>query len=95
MRAMEYFSQIHNFTTPVIPNVKPPVEEVFVGLPILNDAVNVTLAEYDVTMKNAITAHHLKDYRRKVFNLKLLPKINLLFDEVLKGSDYWRELLQT
>lgn len=78
--------------------VTPPVvtkspEEVFAGKAILADAKDVTLAEFDVNTKNAITAHHLKDYRRKSFYLALLPKIDILFDRMLEGSDYWNELL--
>lgn len=72
--------------------VKSP-EEVFAGKEILSDAREVTLAEYDVNTKNAITAHHLKDYRRKSFHLALLPKIDILFDKLLEGNDYWSELL--
>lgn len=87
-----YLKLLPNVTVqqPVV--VKQP-EEVSIGLPILSDAVNVTLAEYDVNTKNAITAHHIKDYRRKKFNLVLLPRINILFDRVLEGSPYWGERL--
>lgn len=63
------------------------------GLPILKDAKNITLAEYDPSTKDAITAHHLKDYRKKRFNPILLPKIEIAFDKLLEGSDYWSELL--
>lgn len=75
------------------PTVVRQPEETSVGLPIVPDAVDVTLAEYDVTTKNAITAHKLKDYRRKKFNLVLLPKIDILFDKLLEGSVYWNALL--
>lgn len=87
-----YMQLIPNVTVqqPVV--VKQP-EESSVGLPIVPDAVNITLAEYDVRTKNAITAHHMKDYRRKKFNLVLLPKIDILFDKLLEGSTYWSELL--
>ena len=68
-------------------------EQIFKGKPILNDAVTVTLAEYDVDTKDAITAHHLKDYRRKRFNLMLLPKFHTIFDSILEGSEYWNGLL--
>lgn len=79
-------------------DIAPPVvtkspEEVFAGKDILPDAKEVTLTEYEVTTKNAITAHRLKDYRRKSFHLALLPKVDILFDKVLEGSDYWSELL--
>lgn len=63
------------------------------GRPILTDAKEITLAEYDVDTKDAITAHHLKDYRRRRFNLVLLPKIDVPFDRMLEGSEYWNGLL--
>lgn len=75
------------------PEVVKQPEEVSQGLEIVPDAVQITLAEYDVKSKNAITAHHLKDYRRRKFNLILLPKIEVLFDKVLEGSEYWGGLL--
>lgn len=75
------------------PHVIVEPEVTFAGRPIVPDAKIVTLAEFDVNTKNAITAHHLKDYRRKSFHLALLPKIDILFDKLLEGSDYWNELL--
>ena len=75
------------------PHVIVEPEVTFAGRPIVPDSKIVTLAEFDVNTKNAITAHHLKDYRRKSFHLALLPKIDILFDKLLEGSDYWNELL--
>lgn len=74
------------------PRLSEP-EEVFKGRPVVNDAKLITLAEYDVDTKDAITAHHLKDYRRKTSNLVFLPNVNILFDRILEGSEYWNELL--
>lgn len=78
-------------TQPVV--TKSTVHGIPKGLPIIPDTVDITLAEYDPDTRNAITAHHLKDYRRKRFNLNLLPDVHTLFDDMLEGSDYWRELL--
>lgn len=72
--------------------VKQP-EDIMVNQPIIPDAVTVTLVEFDSSTKDAITAHHIKDYRRKRFNLRLLPKVDILFDKILEGSPYWDELL--
>lgn len=93
MSVLHYYSDLFNY--PMVKQREPykEVETVYAGKPILDDAVTVTLAEYDPDTKNAITAHHLKDYRRKVYNLVLLPKIDTLFDKVLEGSPYWNELL--
>lgn len=68
-------------------------ETVFAGKPILDDAKVITLAQYDTSTKNAVTAHRLKDYRRKSFRLALLPNVEILFDKVLEGSVYWNGLL--
>lgn len=83
-----------------MPMVKQPwvpnsVEVVSKGRPILKDAVEITLAEYNTATKNAITAHHLKDYRQRSFRLALLPKCEIVFDSLLEGSDYWRGLLHS
>ncbi len=93
MGVIQYYSLLH--TGKVIVQQKPlrEPEQEFKGRPILNDAKLITLAEYSVDTKDAITAHHLKDYRRKRFNLTLLPKVDILFDKILEGSVYWNELL--
>ena len=63
------------------------------GKPILKDAKEIALAQYDVDTKDAITAHNLKDYRRRRFNLIMLPKVDIAFDKILEGSEYWNGLL--
>lgn len=93
MGTISYYAKLF---TPV--EVEQPIllkepEKEFAGKSILSDAKEITLAEYDVDTKDAITAHHLKDYRRKRFNLILLPKVEILFDRVLEGSEYWNALL--
>ena len=93
MGIINYYSRLYNnvgIKQPV--HIKSP-EEVARGKPILKDAKEITLAQYDVDTKDAITAHNLKDYRRKRFNLVLLPKVNIIFDRVLEGSEYWNGLL--
>lgn len=89
MGIIDYFGELDRSTRVT---QSPPVrtfEDVFEGKPILSDAKQVTLAEFNLDSKNAITAHHLKDYRRKQFNLVLLPKIDILFDRLLEGSEFW------
>lgn len=94
MSVLHYYGKLFDSKVVKQPEPYKEFDEVFAGKEILSDATVVTLAEYDVDTKNAITAHHLKDYRRKTYNLVLLPKINTLFDKVLEGSPYWNELLQ-
>lgn len=93
MGAISLYNQVIVMKQPKQPVVVEEYNNTFAGEPILSDAKEVTLAEYSTTTKNAITAHHLKDYRRKTFRLTLLPKISTLFDKVLEGSDYWNALL--
>lgn len=93
MGTIQYYSKLYSGKPVKQPEVVKEPEMVFAGKPILNDAKEITLAEYDVDTKDAITAHHLKDYRRKRFNLVLLPDISTLFDKVLEGSEYWNGLL--
>lgn len=93
MGTIAYYSKLYDTREIKQPEVLKDCEKAFPGKPILNDAKEITLAEYDTDTKDAITAHHLKDYRRKQFNLILLPKINVLFDTILEGSEYWNALL--
>lgn len=64
------------------------------GVPLLEDAKDVTLAQYSKYTKDVLTAHKMKDYRRKRFNLVLLPEVNTLFDRLIEGSEYWGALLR-
>lgn len=75
------------------PEVVKPPEIVYDGVPLLEDAKDITLAQYSRYSKNVLTAHRMKDYRRKRFNLVLLPEVDILFDRILEGSEYWNELL--
>ncbi len=93
MAVLHYYGELFGTKTVTQPEPHKEYDVVFAGKPILDTAIPVTLAEYDMDTKNAITAHHLKDYRQKVYNLVLLPKLDILFDKVLEGSPYWNELL--
>ena len=93
MGTIAYYNKLISYTQVSQPVQLKELEKEFAGKPILTDAKEITLAEYDVDTKDAITAHHLKDYRRKRFNLILLPKIDTWFDRVLEGSEYWNGLL--
>ena len=95
MGTIRYYSQLCNNVRVVQHPVKEAKVAIPEGKPILRDTKEITLAEYDVDTKNAITAHRIKDYRRRIYNLVLLPRVNILFDKVLEGSVYWNELLQT
>lgn len=94
MGIISYYGKLLN--NPVVrqPVVPKTPEEVSAGVPILEDAVDITLAEYERVTKDVITAHRIKDYRRKRFNLVMLPKVDILFDRVIEGSEYWGELLK-
>ena len=93
MGSISLYDKLDERVTVKQPSVVKPFNEVFAGKEIIPDAKVVTLAEFDVNTKNAITAHHLRDYRRKTFHLALLPKVDIMLDKVLEGSIYWNELL--
>lgn len=71
-----------------------PIEEAQEGYPIIEDAKKITLAQYDRISKNAITAHNISDYRRKSFNMLLLPKVHTMFESLLEGSEFYAQKLQ-
>lgn len=70
-----------------------PIEAAQVGYPIIEDAKQITLAQFDRVSKNAITAHRIADYRRKSFNMLLVPEITTWFDLLLGGNEYYAKLL--
>ncbi|MCM1218621.1 MAG: hypothetical protein NC548_29380 [Lachnospiraceae bacterium] len=75
------------------PEVVTSPEEINESVPILEDAKDITLAQYSKYTQDVLTAHKIKDYRRKRFNLVLLPKVTVTFDRILEGSEYWNALL--
>lgn len=62
--------------------------------PLIDTSRVITLAEFDPVSKDAITAHRLKDYRRKTFSLTLLPEVHILLDDIMEGSTYWNAKLR-
>lgn len=93
MGVIQYYSRLYNDKPiQVAPVVKPP-EVVCDSVPLLEDAKDITLAQYSRYTKDILTAHRMKDYRRKKFNLKLMPEVDILFDRILEGSEYWNGLL--
>lgn len=46
----------------------------------LPKARDITLAEYDPSSQGLITAHRIRDYRRRHFSLVLLPEIEIEAD---------------
>ena len=92
--SLEYYSLIHPVETIKQPKVIELPEQITSGMPLLEDAVNITLAQFDVETKDFITAHRLKDYRRKQYTMSLLPEVPVMFDQLLEGGEYWRAKLR-
>lgn len=93
MGVISYYSKLYG-DRPIKDSIRlkePPKEQE--GFPILEDAKEITLAQYDRNTKDVLTAHCMKDYRRKVFRLGLLPNVTTYFDLILEGSDYWNAVL--
>ena len=59
----------------------------------VDDAKTITLSEFNPKSKLAITAHRVKDYRKKSNSLILLPEVDILFDKLIEGSEYFGRLL--
>lgn len=53
----------------------------------MSTALDITLAEYDPSSRDAITAHRLADYRQHRFTLVLMPEIHIMMDDMLKGPE--------
>ena len=93
MGVISLYGRLYDDTKVKQPEVVTPPEIVFESVPVLEDAKDITLAQYSRYTKDVLTAHKIKDYRRKVFNLVLLPDVSIWFDKLLEGSEYWNGLL--
>lgn len=93
MGIISLYSRLYDDTLVKQPVVPKEPDMTNPGVPVLEDAKDITLAQYSRYTKEVLTAHRMKDYRRKRFNLILLPEADILFDKVLEGSEYWNGLL--
>lgn len=92
--ALEYYAYVNNYFVDV-PQKQTKIEQDNIPSLVLDEPKDITLAQYSPLTSDLITAHNLKDYRRKVFTLLLLPKAEIMFDKVLEGSSYYSEFLQS
>lgn len=92
-KIMTYFSlltQLHvDIVKPVlVPDKDKSAPKAF----LLPTAKDITLAEYDPSSSDAITAHHLSDYRRRKFSLTLLPSIVCIMDDMISTEGLvWKD----
>lgn len=82
MNILDLYSAVHNYSVKEspVPVYKPPEEK---SVHILTDVKSVTIAEINPASRDMISAHRLKDYRRKTFSLLLLPDISLPIDSFM------------
>lgn len=83
MGLLDKYALIHNCRVDV-ELIKPYTPPKARSVHILSDIHPITIAEIDPKAMNTITAHKLKDYRRKTFSLMLLPDIHIMLDELTK-----------
>lgn len=85
MGLLDNYAVIHNYSLNIDPvEVFDESKYTEERVDILPDAKHVTIAEISPIAKGKITAHKLKDYRRKSFSLMLLPDVDLLIDSLLE-----------
>lgn len=82
MDILDRYSALRNYKVETVPvkrfeQVKPE------PLHLLSDVKPVTIAEIHPASQEVITAHSLKDYRRKTFSLMLLPDVPIMLDRLL------------
>ena len=76
MGALSMIGQLVGSFPEIAPVWTPtPYEDVNKGRPLVKDAIEITLAEYNLDTKDMITAHHLKDYRQRTFRLAILRSL--------------------
>ncbi|MDR1523224.1 MAG: hypothetical protein LBS29_04670 [Endomicrobium sp.] len=83
MGIIDYYRIVNNKFVQLDFDVQPYQERRDSDAILLDNTQQITLAEYSPLSKNLITAHRLKDYRRKVFTLVMLPLITLPIDYLL------------
>ena len=91
---LDYYSIVH--PVEIIRQSKPytpPEVSTVKGHKLLDNAKTITLAHEDPDTKDYITAHKIKDYRRRRYLITLLPNTSVLYDTLLEGSSYWHEKL--
>ena len=54
---------------------------------LMPTAKDITLAEYNASSSDAITAHRLSDYRRRRFSLTLLPDFHIILEDLLSSVE--------
>ena len=86
---LDYYKYVHSACEIIPPHIPVAPEELCIGKVLVPDVKSITLAQYDPDTKNYITAHKISDYRKNKFSVRLLPKVNPLFNKVLEGSKYW------
>ena len=92
MGQIAYYKHIRNYYADIKTVERQPSGVVVPDLHV-DDAKVITLSEYNPKSKFAITAHRVKDYRKKTNTLILLPEVDILFDKLLEGSEYFGVLL--
>lgn len=92
MGLIDKYKYIHNYNVQLeeVPVVTPGV---VVPALLIDDAKQITLAQFNQCSKNLITAHRIQDYRHEGASLILLPEVDILFDRILEASEYYGELL--
>ena len=82
MDILDRFVAVHNYRVETVP-IKTYEQAKPEPVHILSDVRLVTLAEIHPASQEVITAHSLKDYRRKTFSLMLLPDVPIMLDKLL------------
>lgn len=84
--AMKYYKLVGAWRVGIEPPMvqpKPPKPARQQRMFQLSTAKELTLAEYNPVSREAITAHHIADYRRRHFSLTLLPDAHVVLEDLL------------
>lgn len=88
MGVLDYYSIFENFDIKIYNRPTYITEKENSKIPeLILDSTPITLAEQQSLMRGKLTAHKLRDYRKNVFNLVLLPDVDILFDKLINGGE--------
>lgn len=93
MGILDNYSAIHNYSLNLVP-VKSYEQTKPQAVTVLSDIKEVTIAEIHPLVREQITAHKLKDYRRKTFSLMLLPDVEITLDKFLEEKGDLNECIE-
>jgi hypothetical protein len=84
--ALNYYAFVNNYKLDIVRPAPYTESKSRRTVPLeIGTPKEITLAEYNEFSDDLITAHKLRDYRKRTYTLLMLPDIKLPIDALLEG----------